>query len=441
MKSRTRYVRNGSVYIAYQVVGEGPLDLVFVPGWVSHVEQIWEEPNFAHFLAGLARFSRLILMDRRGTGLSDPVSELPTLEERMEDVRAVMDAAGSERAALVGVSEGGPMCTLFAATYPERTGALVLIGTYASLRRDAQAPWAISDEAGQRFLDRVSLEWGQGLSARLFAPSLKEDAAFIARFGRLERFAVGPGAARRLLEVAFETDVRGVLSSVRVPTLVIHRTGDRATPVEGGRYLAEQIQGARLVELPGADHFPYIGNAERILSEVEHFLTGARRGPEVDRVLATVLFSDIADSTRRLSEIGDRAWAELLGRFYALVHEEMQRFRGVEIDRAGDGHLATFDGPARAIRCAASLRERVAELGLSLRQGLHTGECERVGDRLGGFAVHLGARIAGAARPGEILVSSTVKELVVGSSLSFEDRGLHALKGVPGEWQLHAATL
>jgi len=423
------------------VVGEGDFDLVYVPGWVSHVEEVWREPRFAAGLNRLTAFSRLILIDRSGTGMSDPVVHLPTLEERSEEVRAVMDAVGCERASLLGVSEGGPMCAFFAASHPERTRSLVLLNTYARLHWSEETPWGLPEAASHKFIERIERGWGDGVSAELFAPSLEGDQAFRENWGRMERYSVSPGTARRLLDMAGKLDVRDVLSSIRVPTLVLHRTGDRAVRVEGGRFLAQRIPGARLVEVPGEDHFPFIGDTEALFDEIEHFLTGARAAVEPDRVLATVLFTDIVDSTRRIAELGDRAWGETLERFYALVRGEVARFRGSEVDTAGDGYLAAFDGPARAIRCAQTLRDGVKSLGLSVRQGLHTGECELIDGKPGGLSVHIGARVAGKAAPDEILVSRTVRDLVVGSSLLFEDRGEgHELKGVPGVWQLFAAA-
>lgn len=440
MAPRTRYARSGDVNIAYQVVGEGDVDVVYVPGWVSHVEQVWEEPHYAGFLHRLCSFSRLILLDRGGTGLSDPVAHLPTLEERADEVRAVMDAAGCERAALMGISEGGPMCTFFAATWPERTASLVLVNTYAALARSQELPWGLPPEAQEAFIRDIEAHWGEGVSARVFAPGLVDDEGFMEGWAKIERYAVSPGTARRLLDMAGQLDVRDLLPSIRVPTLVLHRKGDRAVRVEHGRYLAEKIPGARYVEIPGGDHFPFVGDAEPLFDELERFLTGERRSLEADRVLATVLFADIVDSTSRIAEMGDRAWAGLLARFYAVVRGETGRFRGREVDTAGDGFLATFDGPARAIRCARALRDGVRGLGLELRQGLHTGECEVIGGKPGGLAVHIGARVAGLAEPGEILVSGTVKDLVVGSDLAFADRDRHVLKGVPGEWRLYASA-
>jgi len=436
----THYAKSGDVNIAYQVTGSGSLDLVLVPGWVSHVEQAWEEPSFAGFLQRLASFSRLIFLDRRGTGLSDAVAGLPTLEERMDDVRAVMDAAGSERAALFGISEGGPMCSLFAATYPERTTALVLYGTMAKGTRDADYPWGVDDEQAIRFLDGIEREWGKGMTTRLFAPSIAQDERQVRSWAKFERMAVSPGGARVLFKILLDTDVRAVLPTIQVPTLVLHRRGDRAIPVESARYIAEQISGAKYVEFDGIDHFPWVGGSQAILDEVEEFLTGVRHGPEPDRVLATVMFTDIVGSTELAAALGDRRWRNVLDRFYEETRKYLRIFRGREVDTAGDGFFATFDGPARGIRCACAIRDAVADLEISIRAGLHTGECEVLGDKVSGIAVHLGARVAARAEANEVLVSTTVKDLVAGSGLEFADRGVHALKGIPGEWRLFAAS-
>ncbi len=441
MIPETRYAKHGDVNIAFQVTGSGPADLVYVPGWVSHVEYAWEEPSFAPFLERLRSFSRLILLDRRGTGLSDPVERLPTLEERMDDVLAVMDAAGSKRAYLFGISEGGPMCILFGATYPERTAGLILCNTFARNVWAPDYPWGTKPKGWEQLQKTVESAWGTGVTPFLFAPSRATDEAFVASWARFERRAVSPGGMRKILAMIQDTDARHVLASVHVPTLVVHRTGDRACPIEGGRYLAEHIPGARLVELPGTDHFPWVGDTDSILREVERFVSGSERVVEPDRVLATVLFTDIVDSTRQLAERGDRAWRELLARFYALLRRELDRFRGREIDTAGDGLLASFDGPARAVRCAARIRDEVTALGVSVRCGVHTGECEVLGEKVGGIAVHLGARVCAAAAPSEVLVSSTVKDLVAGSGLRFTDRGEHELKGVPGQWRLYVAEV
>ena len=440
MQPEIHYAKSGDVNIAYQVTGSGSLDLVLVPGWVSHVEHAWEEPSFAAFLHRVASFSRLIFLDRRGTGLSDPVAGLPTLEERMDDVRAVMDAAGSERAALFGISEGGPMCSLFAATYPERTTALVLYGTMSRGTRDADYPWATSDDQAIRFLDRIDREWGKGMTAKVFAPSIAQDERKVRFWAKFERLAVSPGAARVLFKMLLDTDVRDVLPTIRVPTLVVHRVGDRVTPVGGGRHIAKQIPGAKYVELAGVDHFPWAGNSDAVLDEVEEFLTGVRHGPEPDRVLATVMFTDIVGSTEHAAALGDRRWRDVLDHYYDETRKYLGIFRGREVDTAGDGFFATFDGPARGIRCACAIRDAVADLGIAIRAGLHTGECEVVGDKVLGIAVHLGARVAGCAEANEVLVSRTVKDLVAGSGLGFVDRGAHALKGIPGEWRLFAAS-
>ena len=402
-------------------------------------------PRVARFLRRLASFSRLIFFDKRGTGLSDrvPDSELPTLEQRMDDVRAVMDDVGSNPAALFAPSDAGAMATLFAATYPERTTALILYGCFAASAKDPDYPWGMtSDELAE--LDRRISEgwqhsWGQGaLYLELFAPSMVGDERYEEWFARLERLSVSPGAAITLARMNRQIDVRHVLAAIRVPTLVLHRKDDRVVPVEDGRHLAERIPGAKYVELEGTDHWPWNGDAESILQEVNEFLTGSREIPEPDRVLATVMFTDIVDSTGLAADLGDRRWAELLEDHHRLVRRELARSRGREIDTAGDGFLATFDGPARAILCASAIREAVKGLGIKIRAGLHTGECEVVGEKLRGVAVHIGARVAAHAGPGEILVSRTVKDLVAGSGLTFEDRGSHALKGVPGDWQLFA---
>jgi pimeloyl-ACP methyl ester carboxylesterase len=434
-----RYARSGDLHIAYQQLGEGPVDLVFVPGAWSHLEVFWEEPSVARFFRRLAGFARLILFDKRGTGLSDRIGALPTLEQRMDDVRAVMDAVGSERAALLGVSEGGPMCALFAATYPRRTSRLVLLGSSPRLVEADDYPWGRPAALTERFVERIRGEWGQAISLPLFAPSAVGDERLVRWFGRLERLGASPGAAVALSRMAAETDVRHLLPAITVPTLVLHRTEDRVVPVGAARYLAERIPGARYRELPGNDHFPWFGDAEALLAEIEEFVTGARPSPEVDRFLATVLFTDIAGATQRLAEVGDRRWRETLEAHHDLVRRELDRYRGREVDTAGDGFFATFDGPARAVRCALGIRDAVRQLGIDVRAGVHAGECEEIGGKIGGLAVHIGARVAGLASAGEVLVSSTVKDLVAGSGLRFADRGPHELKGIPERWQLFAA--
>jgi class 3 adenylate cyclase len=430
----TRYARSGDVHIAYQVVGDGPLDLVVVPGHISHLEHQWEAPSAARLLRRLASFSRLILFDKRGTGLSDRVGAVPSLEQRMDDVRAVMDAAGSEQAALLGISEGGSMAMLFAATYPPRTRALVLYGAFAHWRE-----WVLGPEQLEQFLEWTAQSWGTGDSLAALAPDAAEDENFKRWWGRLERLGASPGATLDLLRMNDGIDVRHILPTIRLPTLVIHRVGDPAVKVEAGRYLAEHIAGARYVELPGRDHIPWAGDVDALADEIEEFLTGVRQTAEPDRVLATVLFTDVVGSTERASQLGDRRWKELLEQHHATVRRELERFRGREIDTAGDGFLATFDGPARGIRCAEAITHAVRPLGLQVRAGLHTGECELMGGSISGIAVHIGARVAARANPGEVLVSSTVKDLVAGSGLEFADRGLHRLKGVPGRWRLYAA--
>jgi pimeloyl-ACP methyl ester carboxylesterase len=441
MQTETTYAQSGGVSIAYQIAGEGQVDLVFVPGWVSHVEYAWEEPSLAPFLQRMASFSRLIILDRRGTGLSDPVENLPTLEERMDDVRAVMDAAGSKRAFLFGSSESGPLCALFAATYPERTAGLILGNTAARFTRTEDYPWAMPQESWKSFVQQCQKGWGTGVSARNFAPSRRADEAFVRSWARFERRAVSPSGIGKILAMIADTDIRHVLPLINVPTLVIHRTGDGATRVEGSRYIAQHITGARLVEVPGIDHYMWVGDSDAVLDEVEQFVTGALHRVEVDRILATVLFVDIVDSTRHLVEKGDRFWRDFLERFYEVLRREINRFRGREINTTGDGIQATFDGPARGIRCACAMGTGVRSLGIEIRTGLHSGECELAGDRVEGIAVHIAARVAAMAGPGETLVSSTVKDLVAGSGVRFTERGAHTLKGVPGEWRLFAASV
>ena len=436
MLPETKYVKCDGVNIAYQVTGESPTDIILVPGWVSHIEYAWEQTFYARFLHQLASFCRLIILDRRGTGLSDPVAQLPTLEKRMEDVRAVMDAAGSERAALFGISEGGPMCTLFAATYPQRTASLVLYGTFAKGSWDPEYPWGSTDEEVEKRLNKLENDWGSGITAERFAPNLAQNKEFLQSWGKFERFSLSPGRVRLLWQMARDCDVRHVLPVIRVPTLVLNRSGDQVTPIEGARYLAEHIPGAKYIELTGEDHFPWVGDIDAILKEVKEFVTGVRYVPEIDRMLVTVLFTDIIGSTERAVELGDHKWRDLLEQHHSAVRSELSRFRGREIDTAGDGFFATFDGPARAIRCACSIQDAVAKIGLSIRAGLHTGECEAVGNKISGIAVHIGARVMEKAGLGEIIVSGTVKDLVAGSGIRFNDRGLNVLKGIPGEWRL-----
>jgi len=441
VRPETKYARSGDVNIAYQVLGEGPRDIVLVPGWVSHLDASWDDPLLSRFLERLASFSRLILFDKRGTGLSDRVSasELPTLEQRMDDVvRAVMQAAASSRAVIMGVSEGGPMSVLFAATHPERVTALVMYSAYARWIRDADTPWAPTAEMHEAIAQLYEQRWGEGLGVGTFAPSMKNDPAFRERWGRWLRAAASPAAAVALLRMNVQIDVRHVLPAVRVPTLLLHRTGDRLFSVEASRYMRARIPNTRLVELPGEDHIFWVGDVDALLGEVEEFITGTRHEAKADRVLATVLFTDIVDATGRAAELGDRRWRDALEAHHATVRRELTRFRGREIDTAGDGFLATFDGPARAVRAACAIGEGVRRLGFDVRAGLHTGECEIIGPKLAGIALHIGARVASLAGPGEVLVSSTVKDLVAGSGLKFREHGVHELKGVPGTWHLYS---
>jgi pimeloyl-ACP methyl ester carboxylesterase len=437
-RPETRYTKSGDVHIAYQVLGDGPRDLVVVPGFVSHLEATWESPRRAQFFERLASFARLIMFDKRGTGMSDRTSQIPTLEQRMDDVRAVMDAIGCERATLFGVSEGGPMSFLFAATYPARTEAVIVYGSYARRSWAPDHPWGLTDAGWREVFDAIEHDWGGPGIVRIFAPTALENEEGRREVAAYLRLAASPGAAAAVMRMNREIDVRHILPAVRVPTLIIHRTGDSLTPIGQARYMAEHVPGARLVELPGTDHVAWVGDADAILDEIEEFLTGVRHGPEPDRVLATVLFTDIVGATERAASLGDRGWRQLLEQHHAVVRRELARFRGREIDTAGDGFLATFDGPARGVRCAQAVADSVRGLALQVRAGLHTGECEVMGEKLGGLAVHIGARVAAQAGPGEVLVSSTVKDLVAGSGLRFADRGAHQLKGVPGEWRLFA---
>ena len=441
-RPETRFAKSGDVHIAYQVVGEGPFDLVYVPGWVSNVGLNWEEPSYARFLTRLASFARLILFDKRGTGLSDrvPDRELPTLEQRMDDVRAVLDATGSERAAMLGVSEGGPMCALFAATYPDRTTALVMYGSYARRQRTSDYPWGQSGEDLDAFLREIEQGWGGPVGRAARAPSAIEDERFMRFWSSYLVQSASPQAASSLVRMNAEIDVRPILSAIRVHSLILHRTGDRVVRTEEARYLAEQIPGAKLVLLAGDDHLPWVGDQDAVLDEIQVELTGIRRGPELDRVLATVLFTDIVDSTKRASQLGDARWKEVLQAHDERVRVELARFRGSEVKTTGDGFLASFDGPARAVGCARAIAEAVPDLGIEIRAGCHTGEVEVLAGDLGGIAVHIGARVAALAGAGEVLVSSTVKDLVVGSGIEFSERGTHVLKGVPGEWHVHLVT-
>jgi class 3 adenylate cyclase len=446
VKPETRYAKAADgVHIAYQVVGEGPIDLVFVMGWTSNVEALWEEPSLARFFSRLASFSRLIIFDKRGVGLSDRVSEkdFPTFETRMDDIRAVMDAGSSERALVFGVSEGGPLSLLFAATYPQRVLGLVVYGTAARFAWAPDFPWGSTDERWRDYMDRMDRSWGTREFAEWVvgdwgAPTRVGDQALIEWLAGYTRRAASPGAAMALSRMNREIDVRHALPAIHTPTLVLARTEDPDFDIEATRQMAAGIPGARLIEFPGDDHFFWVGDQDSLLDEVERFAKELRdEEAELDRVLATVLFTDIVGSTKRAAEMGDRRWRELLDGHHSRIRALLGRFRGREVDTAGDGFLATFDGPIRAIRCALSATDAVRDLGIEIRAGLHTGEIELDDGSIRGIAVHIGSRVAGMAEASEVLVSSTVRDLVAGSVLEFEDRGHHALKGVPGEWRLY----
>lgn len=434
----TRYAKSGELNIAYQMYGDGDLNLVLIPGWASNVENIWTLKEFVSFAQQIAQFARVVMLDRRGTGLSDPVPEPPTLEERMDDVRAVMDSAGWDRAAVWGISEGGPMAMMFAATYPDRVAALLLYGTFARLPYADDYPHGPKPEATQRWLSTIESSWGTGKLSRSFGPSAIDDPATMRILGRLERMAMSPGTARKIFEILMQLDVRHVLGAIRVPTLILHRVDDKPVSVENSRYLAARIAGAKYVELPGADHIAWFGDVDALLAEVSEFLTGERSAPDLERVLTTIVFADIVDSTRHAAQVGDREWKEVLIRFYALCDEKLSHFRGRKLDTAGDGLFAAFDGPARAVRWSVAMVQAMKAQGIGLRVGVHTGECEVLGDKYSGIAVHLGARVASVAQPNQVVVSSTVKDLVVGSGIRFEDLGRRQLKGAPDEWHLFA---
>ena len=439
---KTRYARNGDARIAYQVIGDGPFDLIAVPGFVSNVEYLWEIPGVPAIIERFASYARLITWDKRGTGLSDPLLRLPPLEERMDDMLAVLDAAGSAQAALFGVSEGGPLSILFAATHSQRVSALV---TYGAAARMAWAPdytWGMPPELYTDAVKEAVLEgWGDGVLLELFAPSCADDERMREVWGTFQRVGASPSMGVATLQAMLEIDVRDILPSVRVPTLLLHRAGDRAVPAKSSRFMSEHIPNAKYVELAGEDHLWFVGDVDAIFDEVEEFLTGVRRNVVQDRMLATILFTDIVDSTRKLAELGDHRWRELITEHDALVRHELERFRGRELKTIGDGFLATFDGPARAVTCAGAIRDRAHRLGITVRAGVHTGECEMIGDDIAGVAVNIAARISALARPDEVLVSRTVTDLVFGSGIEFEDRGFSELKGVPDTWQLFAASI
>ncbi len=432
----TRYAKSGDVHVAYQVFGKGIIDLVLVPGFVSHIENYWSQPDLARWLLRLGSFSRVIMFDKRGTGLSDRVSELPDMDHRMDDVRAVMDAVGTERATLLGISEGGSLAMLFAASHPERCQALILYGAFPRFTY-----WFPTQQQLEAFIEYIDHGWGTGATLPKFAPSRQDDVAFQQYWGRFERLGASPAAAIALMQMNSQIDVSDMLSSIRVPTLIIHRTDDQVVNVEGARLLASQIPDAQYFELPGGDHLPSVGdNSDEIIDLIQQFLTGSQSVAPPDRVLATILFTDIVGATEKATALGDRRWRSLLLEYHSVVRDQLDRFRGREIDTAGDGFLVAFDGPARAICCASGLVQELRPLDLQIRAGVHTGECEMIGDKLGGIAIHIGARVAALARPSEVLVSSTVKDLVAGSGIAFQDRGMHVLKGVPGKWRLYGVA-
>ena len=435
-----RYAKSGDVNIAYMAIGDADLDITMVPGFVSHLEIGGELPQLRHIGERLATFARLTFFDKRGTGLSDPVTNVPTLEERMDDIRAVMDASGVERGVLFGASEGVPLSILFAAMHPERVSALVLYGGMARTTWSEDHPWAHTREALSEANELLVPYWGQGIMPEMFAPSVSDDPEIKKWSARLERYAASPAMVQKMFEMFYDTDVRAFLPSVGVPTLVLHRKGDRVVNIRAGRYIAEHIPGARLVELPGSDHAGWAGDTDTMIDDVQEFLTGVRGEVDFDRVLATVMFTDIVGSTQRASEVGDRRWHELLDEHDKIVARHVEQFRGRFIKHTGDGALATFDGPGRAIQCARAAGAAIEKLGLQIRVGLHAGEVELRGEDVGGIAVHIAARICAMAGAREVLVSSTVKDLVVGSRTAFDDRGRHELKGVPDDWHLYAVA-
>jgi class 3 adenylate cyclase len=435
----TRYVKSDDVHVAYQVVGEGPFDLLFVPGFVSNIEAAWRNPDQSAFFRRLSSFCRLILFDKRGTGLSDRGAHDFTLEQRMHDVQAILDAIGSKQAALFGVSEGGPMSLLYAATHPERTSALVVYGSYAKRSKTTDYPFGWDDRQWAHVIEDIEKNWGTIHFASVGGVVGHADARKAELLAAYYRASASPGAAAAIMRMNREIDVRDILAATRVPTLVLHRTADPLIEIGHGRFLAEHVPDARLIELAGQEHMPWLGDRDAVLGAVEQFLTGSQRTQQPERVLATILFVDIAGSTEQVAAMGDKRWRDMLNEFYGRVREVLQHYRGREVNTAGDGFLVAFDGPARAIRSCKAINDAMNSLELKVRCGIHTGECELVGDDLAGIAVHIGARVAGLAAPGEVLVSQTVRDLVAGSGLTFEDRGTHRLKGVPDEWRLYRA--
>jgi pimeloyl-ACP methyl ester carboxylesterase len=440
VRPETLYTRSGDVSIAYQVLGDGPIDLVMAPGWIFQLEVVWEEPSFERMMRRFTPHFRVILFDKRGTGLSDHSIGNSTLEDRMDDIRAVMDAAGSEQAVVMGWSEGGQFAAVFAATYPERARALIMYAAGARFTRAPDFPFGWQPDMRELFDAYIRESWGTGLAAQLVVPSRAEDEAFLKWFGRYERMSVSPSEASVLATANVGIDVRQVRSTIRVPTLVLHQRDDKFVDVELGKDLADRVPGAKFVELSGPDHLFWFGDPQETVDHIVEFVTGTRPKPAIDRVLATVMFADIVGSTQRAAELGDRRWRDLLEGYYSVAGEEIERQRGRQVKTLGDGVLATFDGPARAVRCAQALAKQTKILGLDVRSGLHTGEIELMSEDVGGIAVHITSRVAGHAGAGEVVVSSTVKDLVAGSELEFTDRGAHSLKGVPGEWHLYAVT-
>jgi len=431
----TQYAKSGDVHIAYQVFGKGAVNLVFVPGFVSHIENYWDEPNFARWLRRLGNFARVVMFDKRGTGLSDHVSELPGMDERMDDVRAVMDAVRMDRAVIFGVSEGGSLSTLFSATHPDRTQALIIYGGFAKF-----SSWFPTQVALESLIQYIDNNWGSGESMPLFAPSKEGDLAFQQWWGKFERLGASPAAAIKLMRMNNQIDITEILNSVNVPTLILHRKDDVTVKVEGGRLLAERIPKAKYLELTGKDHLPFVGeNSDRILDEMEHFLTGETSTANIERVLATVVFTDIVSSTTKAQTLGDRAWGDLQDLHDKAVRKELARYRGNEVKWTGDGFLAVFDRPARAIQCALTIVRTVRSLGIEVRVGIHTGEVDLVKNDIRGITVHIASRIVDQANGGDVLVSRTVKDLVAGSGLDFQDCGTYELKGVPDMWKLYRA--
>jgi pimeloyl-ACP methyl ester carboxylesterase len=439
---RTRYARSGDVTIAYQAIGKGPTDVVFAPGFPSHIEHAWEQPRLAHFYRRLAAFARLILFDKRGMGLSDRVnvSDLPGVEQRMDDIRAVLDQVASERATVVGMSDGGPIAAVFAATYPERVSGLVLINSFARRIRSEDYPWGPTADDWQGFVDRLDRDWGGPLFLDELIPSRAGDPEFAEWWAAYLRRGSSPAAATAYLLMNAGIDVRPVLPAIHVPTLILHSIGDRICPVEGARYIAAHIAGARLVELPGDDHQLWASESDRFMGELEEFVTGQRHGPSPESVLTTLLFTDIVGSTETAARLGDRRWTTLLETHHAVVRAQLHRFLGVEVDTAGDGFLAMFDGPARAVRCGLAVRDALRNVDVAIRAGVHTTEVQRSDGGISGLGVHVAARLLPLAQPGELLVTRVVRDLAVGSGLAFEERGTHALNGVPGEWEVLAVT-